>query len=149
MKENTSPKKYKTTKPKFSVAKEAAAEYRTIKQLPIVADFTYKKFHKIAHQIPFTLQEWANILHLSERTLQRYAKDNIAFEGIYVDKILHIQELLQLGLAIFDSGEILYKWLKKEKNIFNHKLNFESLFSTRGIQETIDELGRIQHGIYI
>ena len=34
------------------------------------------------------------MLHLSERTLQRYAKYNTSFEGIYVDRILHLEQMI-------------------------------------------------------
>jgi hypothetical protein len=45
------------------------------------------------------------MLHLSERTLQRYAKNNSSFEGIYTDRILLLQEMINLGLETFtDAG---------------------------------------------
>jgi uncharacterized protein (DUF2384 family) len=88
------------------------------------------------------------MLHLSERTLQRYAKDNKSFEGIYVDKILHIGQLINAGLETFTSPETFYEWLKRDKQVMGHLLNFESLSSTRGIQDTIDQIGRIQHAVY-
>jgi putative toxin-antitoxin system antitoxin component (TIGR02293 family) len=117
--------------------------------LPIVEDFTHKKFEKIACKIPFTQKDWSNILHLSERTLQRYAKDNKNFEGIYTDRILHIDRLIDAGLDTFETAEALYRWLHREKNVLGKTLTFESLYTTQGIQNTIDELGRIQHGVYI
>src|SRR5436190_20035006 len=77
---------------KPSKVEEPVAEYKSVKKLPALAEFTYKRFERIASQVPFTQKEWSNILHLSERTLQRYAKDNSNFEGIYTDRILHIEE---------------------------------------------------------
>lgn len=116
--------------------------------LPQVADFTYRKFKKIADKVPFTQSEWAAILHLSERTLQRYAKNNSSFEGIYTDRILQLQELIDMGLATFTSPQSFYQWLKKDKRIMGQVVNFSSLSSTRGIQEIINQLARIQQGIY-
>jgi uncharacterized protein (DUF2384 family) len=117
--------------------------------LPVVDDFTHKKFEKISGKVPFTQKDWSNILHLSERTLQRYAKDNKSFEGIYTDRILHIDQLIDTGLDTFETAESLYRWLHREKNVLGKTLTFESLYTTQGIQNTIDELGRIQHGVYI
>ena len=119
------------------------------KNIPLIDDFTHKKFEKVAGKIPFTQKDWANILHLSERTLQRYAKDNKSFEGIYTDRILHINQLIEIGLDTFESRETLYRWLQREKNVLGKELTFESLYTTQGIQDIIDELGRIQHGVYI
>lgn len=130
-----------TQKP--SMVEEAAAAY-----MPAVSDFTYRKFKKIYDQVPFTQTEWAGILHLSERTLQRYAKNNSVFEGIYTDRILQLQELIETGLATFTSPDAFYQWLKKDKPVMGHILNFSSLSTSRGIQETINQLIRIQQGIY-
>ena len=115
---------------------------------PLVAEFTYRKFKKIADKVPFTQSEWAGILHLSERTLQRYAKNNGSFEGIYTDRILQLQELIDIGLTTFTSPDYFYQWLKKDKLVMGQVLNFQSLASARGIQETIHQLARIQQGIY-
>ena len=118
------------------------------KRLAIIADFPFKKFLDIAAKVPFTQKEWANILHLSERTLQRYAKDNSSFDGIYIDRILLVQQLIETGLETFTNSNALYDWLKREKNVLGNKINFESLFSSQGISDIIDQLGRIQYGVY-
>ncbi len=110
--------------------------------------FVPKKFLKIAQQVPFTQKEWAIILHLSERTLQRYAKANSSFEGIYVDRILHIEQLINLGLEVFITPDAFYNWLKKDKTVYGKLLNFQSLSNSNGIQETILQLGRILHNVY-
>ena len=142
------PKKY-TAAASINKVEEQMAAYTPIKKMPAIADFTFKKFEKIAAKVPFTQKEWAGILHLSERTLQRYAKENKSFEGIYTDRILHIEQLINAGLETFVNADTLYRWLKREKKVLGQTLGFESLTSTRGIQDTLDELGRIQYGVYI
>jgi putative toxin-antitoxin system antitoxin component (TIGR02293 family) len=141
-------KKYTTGSSVPLKADEPVAGYKTPRRLPVVADYPYRKFEKIAAQVPFTQREWANILHLSERTLQRYSKDNSSFEGIYVDRLLQIEQMIQMGLETFTDAEALYRWLRKEKKVLGHILNFESLYSTQGIQDITDQLGRIQYGVY-
>jgi putative toxin-antitoxin system antitoxin component (TIGR02293 family) len=128
--------------------KETPAEFIQSKRLPAVTDFPFRKFQKIAEKVPFTQKEWANILHLSERTLQRYAKDNSAFDGIYVDRILLLEQLIESGLETFVDSNALYNWLKKDKIVLGNKINFESLQSSQGINDIIDQLGRIQYGVY-
>jgi putative toxin-antitoxin system antitoxin component (TIGR02293 family) len=141
-------KKYPTASPKVSKVEEPVAEYRPTKKAPLAPDFAYRKFEKIAALVPFTQKEWASILNLSERTLQRYSVDNSSFDGIYVDRILHIEELIRLGLETFTNADAFYRWLKREKHVLGKTLNFESLSSTRGIQDIIDQIGRIQYGVY-
>lgn len=151
MKKKAKPKKYPPTVQEDSVLREPvpAPVYRTIKVLPQIADFPYRKFAKIAALVPFTQKEWASILHLSEKTLQRYAKDNKSFEGIYVDRILQMQELIESGLETFTSAEAFYRWLKRDKPVLGELLTFDSLKNSTGISLIVDQLGRIQHGVYI
>ncbi|MBV9987773.1 MAG: hypothetical protein JO301_08840 [Chitinophagaceae bacterium] len=141
-------RKYRQQKPTEPKVEEAQASYLPTKKSVAVADYSYRKLKKIADLVPFTQAEWANMLHLSERTLQRYAKNNSSFEGIYTDRILLLQEMIELGLETFSSAAAFYAWLKKDKPVMGRVLNFESLYSERGIQSVIDQLLRIQHGVY-
>lgn len=143
------PRKYRENTKVSKVEEPIAIPYQPAKRLAIVADFPYSKFAKIAARVPFTQKEWANILHLSEKTLQRYSKDNKTFEGIYVDRILQLEQLINMGLETFIDAETFYRWLKREKKVLGHTLNFESLYSSQGIQDVTDEIGRIQYGVYI
>lgn len=148
MAKKINPKKNKATD-EISMANEPMPVYRTVRMIPAIADFPSRKFEKIAAQIPFTQKEWASILHLSEKTLQRYAKDNKNFEGIYVDRILQMQELIELGLKTFTSPEALYRWLKRDKPVLGQLLTFDSLKTSEGIGLVTDEIGRIMYGVYI
>ena len=141
-------KKYKPTDG-ITMTGEPLPVYRTVRKIPAIADFPSRKFEKIAGQVPFTQKEWASILHLSEKTLQRYAKDNKSFEGIYVDRILQMQELIELGLKTFTSPEALYRWLKRDKPVLGQLITFDSIKTSEGIGLVKDEIGRIMYGVYI
>lgn len=140
--------KYNPPKARPARLEEPALAYQPAKKQVLVTDYTYKKLKKIADLVPFTQAEWAQMLHLSERTLQRYAKNNSSFDGIHTDRILLLAEMIHTGLDTFTDAQALYRWLKKEKNVMGQTLSFESLYSERGIQEIIDQLIRIQQGVY-
>jgi len=147
-KSKPSPKPYPLNEV-VSKVEEPYFTYSKINRLPAsISDFSYQKFQKIAERVPFTLTDWANILHLSERTLQRYSKDNKNFEGIYVDRILQIEKLIALGSEVFTDANALYKWLKQSKEVMGETITFESLYHTDGIYRVLDQLGRIQQGVY-
>ena len=141
-------KKYSKGKLKLPKAEEPITQYSPVKKTVQVVNYTFRKLKRIIETVPFTQVEWANMLHLSERTLQRYAKNNSSFEGIYSDRILLLQEMINLGLETFSDSHTFYQWLKKDKLILGQRLNFESLHSERGIQEVIDQINRIQYGVY-
>ncbi|NCI45967.1 antitoxin Xre-like helix-turn-helix domain-containing protein [Sediminibacterium soli] len=140
--------KYRQERKKPLQMQEPVAAYAPLRKPVSVADYSYKKLKKVMDAAPFTQSEWADMLHLSERTLQRYAKNNTSFEGIYTDRILLLQEMIELGLETFADGQAFYNWLKKDKPVMGQVLNFHSLASDRGIQEMIDQLLRIQYGVY-
>ncbi len=81
--------------------------------------------------------------------MQRYSKGNKSFEGIYVDRILQIDELITLGLEAFTDADAFYEWLKKEKPVLGELLTFDSLKSTYGIGLLRNQVGRILHTVYI
>ncbi len=137
----------KTGKP-ASVANEPIPVYRPVKVLPQVKDFTYSEFKKIADKAPFTQAEWASILHISERTLQRYAKNNGSFAPINAERALQIEQVIKEGKFTFGKVENFYNWLKREPYMLEGPLSFNSLTSFEGIQRVLTQLGRIQHGLF-
>jgi putative toxin-antitoxin system antitoxin component (TIGR02293 family) len=131
-----------------SKVEEPMPVYRSVKVLPQVKDFTYSEFKKIADKTPFTQAEWASILHVSERTLQRYAKNNSSFAPINAERALQIEKVLKEGEFTFGKVENFYNWLKREPYMLEDNLSFASLTSYEGIQKVLTQLGRIQHGLF-
>ena len=138
---------FKTSPSTFRV-EEPMPVYRSVKALPQVKDFTYTEFKKIADKAPFTQAEWAAILHISERTLQRYAKDNSSFASMNAERALQIDKVLKEGKLTFGKVENFYNWLKRDPYMLEGNLSFESLTSYEGIQKVLTQLGRIQHGLF-
>lgn len=130
-------------------AEEPEAPYftKSLKVLPSLKDFTYKEFKKIADKAPFTQIEWAAILHVSERTLQRYAKSNGTFAPINAERALLVAKVIKEGIDTFGTVDLFYGWIKGNPYMLEGNLSFEALTTTEGIQKIITQLGRIQHGI--
>lgn len=150
MKKNIPKKKgiaYKTNE-LLSKAEEPAAFLRPAKSIPATKDFTYAEFKKIAAKAPFTQSEWASILHVSERTLQRYAKNNGLFAPINAERALMLARVIKEGVLTFGTTELFYSWIKRNPHMLEGALSFESLTTTDGIQNVLTQLGRIQHGIF-
>jgi len=150
MKKNDPPKKQKPFTQKDSARKvnEPSPVYRSVKAIPQVKDFTYKEFKKIADKAPFTQAEWSAILHVSERTLQRYAKDNSSFAPINAERALQIAKVLKEGESTFGKVENFYNWIKRGPYMLEGNLSFDSLSSYSGIEKVLTQLGRIQHGLF-
>ena len=133
---------------KLTKAEEPETAYnKNIKFTPSVKDLTYSEFKKIADKTPFTQGEWASLLHVSERTLQRYAKNNGSFASINAERALQIADVINEGKKTFGKIEMFYNWLKQRPSMLEGTLSLESLTTTNGIQMVLTQLGRIQHGI--
>ncbi len=145
-------KKEKITNYKTSASTSRVEEpmpvYRSVKALPQVKDFTYSEFKKIADKAPFTQSEWAAILHVSERTLQRYAKDNSSFAPMNAERALQIDKVLKEAKVTFGKVENFYNWLKRDPYMLGGNLSFDSLYSANGIERVLTQLIRIQHGLF-
>jgi len=111
-------------------------------------EFTYEDFKKVADKIPFTQAEWSAILHISERTLQRYAKDNHLFAPINAERILLINKVLTEAKITFGKTEKFYEWIKRNPYMMEGNLSVQSLSTYEGIQNVLTQLGRIQQGIF-
>jgi putative toxin-antitoxin system antitoxin component (TIGR02293 family) len=146
MKKKVNITSYKPATPASKLA-EPLPLYRSVKALPQVKDFTYSQFKKIADKTPFTQAEWASILHISERTLQRYAKNNGNFAPINAERAVQIEKVIKEGKITFGKVENFYNWLKSNPYMLEGNLSFNSLTTYEGIQKVLTQLGRIQHGI--
>lgn len=120
---------------------------KKINKSPVLKDFVYSEFKKIADKIPFTQAEWASMLHISERTLQRYAKNNGSFAAINAERAMQIANLIQEGKKTFGKTDMFYTWLKTNPTMPEGQISIESLNSAQGIQMVLTQLGRIQYGI--
>ncbi|HEU5366000.1 MAG TPA: antitoxin Xre-like helix-turn-helix domain-containing protein [Hanamia sp.] len=140
-------KKYNEEQEKPMMAEEPMAVYETRKRVPFVKEFTFNDFKKISEKVDFTQKEWADILHISERTLQRYAHDNGFFNTGVIDRILQINKVFDRGNEVFGSYERFNLWLRDNPYMLEGRLSIHSLASFDGINNILTQIGRIEHGI--
>ncbi len=108
-------------------------------------DFSY--FLNILKNSPFSLSEWSDFLHLSERTMQRYKKDQKKFDALQSEKILQITLLYKRGLEVFGDQKKFDSWLNSNNLVFSNNKPKNLLDTAYGIQLIDEELQRIEHGI--
>ena len=141
-------KKYTEKEEKPMMAEEPMAIYELKKNVPSLKNFTFNDFKKIADKVDFTQKEWSDILHISERTLQRYAHDNGFFNTGVIDRILQINKVFERGKEVFGSYERFNLWLRDNPYMLEGRLSIHSLASFDGINLVLTQIGRIEHGIF-
>ena len=114
-----------------------------------VKDFTYNDFKEIADKTDFLQKEWSDLLHISERTIQRYARDTGTFNFSVTDRILQIDKVLERGKEVFGSYSKFLLWLREEPLTYDGHLSIHSLATFDGINQVLTQIGRIEHGILL
>lgn len=107
----------------------------------------YSSFLKYIEQTPFSISDWSEFLHLSERTMHRYQKDKKAFDPIQSEKIIEIILLYKKGLEVFGSSVNFDAWLLQKNIALGNKIPKEFLNSSIGVNLLLEELHKIEHGI--
>ena len=104
-------------------------------------------FHRLTAQLPFSSTEWSRILHLTERSLQRYKKENKTFDSLQSEKILQTMLLYKKGLEVFGTKELFDQWLESVSPALGQSRPKDLLDSSFGIDLIREELTRIEHGV--
>lgn len=108
---------------------------------------SYELFNSILIKSPFSIKEWSGFLHLTERTLQRYKKEDKSFESLQSERILEIAQLQKRGIEIFGHVENFDQWMNSKIIALGGIKPKELLDSSFGISMINAELTRIEHGV--
>lgn len=150
MEKNKTAKKKPTAYKSNSIVSKVEEPYTAfypVKVMPILKEFTYKEFKKIADTVPFTQQEWSDILHVSERTLQRYAKANSSFPFSVTDRVLQIDKIMKRGTEVFGNINKFINWIRSNPPALEGRISIHSLKTFDGINMILAQLVRIEHGV--
>ena len=101
----------------------------------------------LAKKISLSIQEFADIMHISERTLQRYDDDAI-IKTEYAEKAVELARLYTRGEEVFGSLDKFKTWMKTPLHVFKGETPVSLLDTSVGFDILFKELGRIEHGIF-
>ena len=150
-----------------SVKTKPAQARRTIKRVPVDKfSYTYAdaqdtlalidlvregvpfaEFEKIRAMTPFPVSDWARMLQVSERTIQRNEKERKPFQPAQSERILEISMLYRYGVSVFGDKLNFDIWLGLGSIALGGRSPRELLDTSLGIGMVRDELGRIEHGV--
>lgn len=93
------------------------------------------------------ISEMAKLLHVSVRTIQRYA-DNDKLDSHISEHIMLIDRLYQKGYSMFRSPKDFNDWMKREQFGFQYQVPLSLLDTYSGIEAVYNKLGQFEHGIF-
>jgi len=116
----------------------------------IRAGMPWSMFELIQQFTPFSEKDWAEILDISQKSLQRYkASANHSFKSIHSEKIIEMAEVTHIGIDVFDDLEKFKLWLSTPSFALGNHKPVELLRDSYGKEMVIAELVRISHGVLV
>lgn len=91
--------------------------------------------------------EMANILHTTDRTLRRYTS-NQKLNAEQSERLIEVAKLYARGEDVFDGLEVFKTWMDTPVVALGNEKPKTFLDTSLGIGLLMDELGRIEHGIF-
>lgn len=108
---------------------------------------TYALFEEIQKLSSLTNKDWADILNISLRSLQRYKDQQQLFKPIQSEKILELGEIFILGNEVFGDPDKFKMWLETPNFAIGSLKPTSLLADSYGQELIINELTRIHYGI--
>ncbi len=103
--------------------------------------------NNLTNRLSLNLQEMGEILHVSLRTLQRYAPTKV-LDSDASAKVLNLAALQSHGLEVFGSEKDFNEWLRSEIPHLGNKTPLSYLDTPFGFTLVDQTLGRIEHGLF-
>ena len=105
-------------------------------------------FNKLSRESPLSLTDWSNLLGLSRQTIERYKREGRRFDVMHSDRILQLDVLLKRGREVFGDRDRFYEWLRYANPALGGVVPLDLAVSSFGVNLLMNELGRIEHGIF-
>lgn len=144
-KERKTNKYYKSKNEKLPMLEEASAQdlYTMVRK-----GIEPELFEEMIVQTPFSISDFSSYIHISEKTIQRRIKNKSSFTSGESEKILQIYQVTIKGISVFEDPEKFKDWLERSNYSLGGIKPKDLLENSFGIQLVMDELGRIEHGIF-
>ncbi len=111
------------------------------------AGISKKCIANLADYLSLSWKEVADLLPITERTLQRYAPHQHFNTGVS-EQVLHIAKVIAKGNEVFHDKKKLILWLNAPHRGLSGNTPFAMLASRFGADLVLEELGRIEWGVY-
>ena len=101
---------------------------------------------KVAKYLGLSVGQMAQLLPVTERTIQRYARER-RFNQAVSEQVLQIAEVAARGEVVFGNRARFLVWVKSPSPALGNRTPASLLSSRFGTETVLDELGRIEYGV--
>jgi len=115
----------------------------------IAVGIPYSLFEKIQKKSPYSVKEWADLLDISYKSMQRYEASNGRFKSAHSEKIFEYAEVFKVGIEFFEDPDKLKHWLERKNRGFGGLRPLDFMKSSYGKDLVISTIVGFEHGIFI
>lgn len=108
---------------------------------------TAASIQSLIKALELSIDELVELLPVSKRTLQRYEK-NQKLSLDLSDRLIQIARVYSRILEVWSDRDLGLHWLKSPCKAFGDKIPLSYLNLHSGFEIVMDELGRIEYGVY-
>ncbi|MDZ7360595.1 MAG: DUF2384 domain-containing protein [candidate division KSB1 bacterium] len=101
----------------------------------------------LAKYFSYSIGQMAQLLSVTERTIMNYSSKK-PFNRIVSEQILQIAEVAAKGSEVFEEREKFLAWMKHPNKALDNKIPMSLLNSKFGADMVLDELGRLEYGVF-
>lgn len=134
-----------------NILREASVAYKTSSSMNLVElarhGISKSSLQRLAEIGGISIKQFADLLPVSLRTIQRYSGKDLLTPEVS-DHALRIAEVFAKGIDVFDTRQSFQRWLQSPLVGIGGKTPLSLLDTSFGIRIIINELGRLEHGVY-
>ena len=108
---------------------------------------TAESIYSLIKTLEISVDEMVDLLPISRRTLERYA-ENQKLSSELSDRLIQIARVYSRALEVWEDRDLTLQWLKSPCKAFGGDTPISYLNISSGMTIVMDELGRIDYGVY-
>lgn len=101
----------------------------------------------LAEYFSFSVNQMAQLLSIPARTIKRQTPEE-SFNRTVSEQILQIAKVVAKGSEVFAGKDEFQAWINHPNKALSNKTPISLLMSKFGSDMVLDELGRIEHGVF-
>ncbi|UCH98057.1 MAG: DUF2384 domain-containing protein [Candidatus Aminicenantes bacterium] len=102
---------------------------------------------RLGKYLNLSITQMAKLIPITERTIQRYTLKK-HFNRVISEQILQIAEVAARGTNVFEDKDRFLSWMNQPNRALADKTPLSLLNSRFGTEMVLEELGRIEHGVF-
>lgn len=134
-----------------NILREAAVAYEPTSSMNLVElarqGISKNSLLKLAEIGGISIKQFAELLPVSLRTIQRYSGKDLLPREVS-DHALLIAEVFGKGINVFDNRKSFQQWLQSPLVGLGEQTPLSLLDTSFGARMIMNELGRLEHGVY-